>query len=153
MKNQLVSYLAYSLHLPQSLLSEHITLEQSGGNQVKGKISYGGTSVSGVFTFDGESGLLSTFCSGDCVYFDFKDNARQLDWSLHFEDYQVRKSILFPNSVKAVWHDFDGEDFTYFTAKNFSSSLKTAGGIRSKSLPRIDKKVRPWWEIPNPKTR
>ena len=145
---------AYSLHLPYSLLSDHINLEQSGDNQVKGKISYGNTSVNGIFTFDEEEGLLSSFRSSDCTYFDFKGNSQQLDWSLHFEDYQVRRSVLFPNSIKAVWHDFDGEDFTYFTAKNFTSSLKTAGGIRSESLSRSEKKkykqLLPW-EAPTQK--
>ena len=154
LKNQLVSYLAYSLHLPQSLLSDHISLEQSGENQVKGKIDYGNTSVSGVFTFDDEEGLLSSFRSSDCTYFGFKGDIQQLDWSLHFEDYLVRRSVLFPNSVKAVWHDFDGEDFTYFKAKNFKGSPKTAGGIRPDALSRAQQKINsrplPWlpWENP-----
>jgi len=156
LKSQLASYLAYSIHLPNSLLSEHISLEQSGENQVKGKISYGGTSVNGIFTFDKESGLLTTFRSSDCTYFDFKGNAHQLDWSLQFEDYQVRRSVLFPDSVKAVWHDFDSEDFIYFIAKKFSSLLKTAGGIRSESLSRAEKKeytqLLPW-EAPSRKQK
>jgi hypothetical protein len=112
----LVTYLAESMFLPTALLQGYITLEEIDNYHVKGKISYNGYKVEGVFEFN-ENYEMTSFTTNDRVATEGNDGGKYVPWTAICKDYKKNEDgYIHPTVFQAVWHYDDG-DFMYFNGK------------------------------------
>jgi hypothetical protein len=116
-KGQLLTYLGECFIIPSSILNRYITWEAVDDRHVKATISYKGISGSGVFAFD-DNGFVQSFQTGERARTGNDGNIDYPVWSVFYGNYTETNGIYYPDSVKAVWHESDG-DLIYFEANGF----------------------------------
>lgn len=112
----LVTVLAESLVVPNVVLQDYITWEAIDDTHVKGKITYNGTSASGIFTFS-KTGEALSFITEDRVATSIDGVKQKAAWSTIYESYKKTNGIMQPTVLKAVWHYKSG-DLTYFDGRD-----------------------------------
>lgn len=111
----LVTFLAESVFMPSVLLQDYVTFEQTGEYEVRAAMTFGGQTVSGVFTFN-EHYEMEKF-----VTTDRKDD--KTPWTAQCSNYELSDDGLkLPTRFKAVWNYEDG-DFVYFDGEISSISF------------------------------
>jgi len=114
---QLLTYLGECFIIPTSILGEHITWEAIDETSVRATITYGDISGSGIFTFD-YSGLVQSFYTDERAKIDNDGSIDFSGWSALYGDWRKSENGKYlPNSVRAVWHESEG-DLVYFEANN-----------------------------------
>lgn len=109
----LVTFLAESMFAPTILLEDYITFEEISDYEVKATITYGGQTVSGLFTFNQQYEMIS-FTTEDRAVSNPDGTMEYLPWSALCGQYQTSATgIKHPTKFQAVWHYPDG-DFIYF---------------------------------------
>jgi hypothetical protein len=115
-KSGLADCLAESFLMPNLILQDFITWEEIDETHVKATITYYGISVSGIFVFD-EYGAMTSFTTDDREYNDGNGNIQKAKWSAVCGDYKDMNGIMYPTTLKGVWHLETG-DFVYFDAND-----------------------------------
>lgn len=115
-KSSLADCLAESLLMPNLALQDFIYWEEIDETHAKATITYYGISASGIFTFD-DYGAMISFTTDDREYNDGNGNIQKAKWSAVCGDYKDMSGIMYPSTLKGVWHLETG-DFVYFDARN-----------------------------------
>jgi hypothetical protein len=123
-KGQLLTYLGECFLVPASILNGYITWEAIDAHHVKATISHMGISGSGIVTFD-DDGFVKSFQTNERARMDTDGSIDYPLWSAVYSNYTETKGILYPESIKAVYHDDDGE-LVYFDASGFDISFQYA---------------------------
>lgn len=109
----LATYLAECLFEPSVLLQDYITFEEIDDYHVRATISYGGQTVSGVFTFNDNYEYIS-FTTNDRAVSNSDGTMEYIPWTAACSNYQISDSgIKYPTKFSAIWNYTDG-DFIYF---------------------------------------
>ena len=109
----LVTFLAESLFAPTILLQDYIIFEELSDFKVRATITYGGQTVSGIFTFNEQYEMIS-FTTNDRAVAGTDGSMEYVPWSALCNDYQFSENgIKYPTKFQAVWNYADG-DFVYF---------------------------------------
>lgn len=109
----LVTFLAESLFVPTALLQEYISFDELNDFDVKAKITFGGQSASGIFTFNEKYEMIS-FKTNDRAVVKTDGIIEYVPWSANCTEYQLYKNgIKYPTKFQAVWN-YPEEDFIYF---------------------------------------
>lgn len=112
----LVTYMAESLFVPTSLLQDYFTFEKINDYQIKATISYGGQTVSGIFTFNEKYEYIS-FTTNDRAIANTDGTMEYMPWTAKCSDYYVTENgIHYPACFRAAWNYPEG-DFVYFDGK------------------------------------
>lgn len=113
---ELVTLLAETLILPAYALQSYITWATIDAHTVKGTITDGVNTASGLFRFD-EQGLLNSFETNDRYYAD-KGRYFAYRWTASVNNYISRGDMLIPSTFQATWHMPQG-DHQYFKGELF----------------------------------
>lgn len=109
----LVTFLAESLFAPAILVQDYITFEEISDLETRAKITWGGQSAEGIFTFNRDYEMIS-FTTNDRAATGTDGSMEYIPWSALCGDYQFFPNhIKYPSSFQAVWNYPDG-DFVYF---------------------------------------
>lgn len=109
----LVTYLAESLFMPTTLLENDIVFEALEDHAVKATITYGGETVSGIFSFNDDDEMI-VFTTNDRSMTNDDGTMEHFPWTARCGDYREAESgLVQPTTFQAVWHYSDG-DFVYF---------------------------------------
>lgn len=112
-KAALVTYLAESLFIPQSLLRNDIHLTELSEREVEASISYEGITVRGVFTFN-EAYEMVAFTTSDRALSSEDGTITHVDWTARCADYRPNsQGIRLPSKFQAVWN-YPEQDVIYF---------------------------------------
>ncbi|MDP4144055.1 MAG: hypothetical protein Q8936_06155 [Bacillota bacterium] len=112
----LVTYLSECLIMPNCALQDFINWEKIDETHVKATITYYGISASGIFKFDNQGRMLS-FTTEDREYNDGNGDIKKVKWSAICDDYRDINGILYPSTLKAIWH-LEAGDLVYFDGKD-----------------------------------
>lgn len=112
----LVTYLSECLLMPNLALQDFINWQNIDETHVKATITYYGITVSGIFKFDDNGGMIS-FITEDREYNDGNGNIQKVKWSAVCTDYKDMNGIKYPTALKAVWHLKTG-DLVYFDGRD-----------------------------------
>ncbi|SFG38633.1 hypothetical protein SAMN05660649_01516 [Desulfotomaculum arcticum] len=96
----LLRYLAESVWFPTAALSSYISWEEINASSAKATMSYGGTSASGVFTFN-ENGEVVNFAAER--YGDFDGKYRLETWLVQMKDYKEFEGYRIPTKGEVIW--------------------------------------------------
>lgn len=109
----LATYLAESLFAPAILLREDISLEEISDYEVRATMTYGGSTVSGIFTFNTEYEMIS-FTTNDRAQVGSDGTVTYVPWTARCDGYETDSDgILHPTRFQAIWNEPEG-DFVYF---------------------------------------
>ena len=109
----LATYLAECMFMPSALLSDDVTLEELGDRRVRATVTYGGQTVSGIFSFN-EQYEMTSFVTDDRAATGTDGTVEHIPWTACCADYAASPDgILLPTVFRAVWNYPDG-DFVYF---------------------------------------
>lgn len=109
----LVTYLAESLFMPTILLKNDIVFEALDDQTVKATLTYGGETVSGIFSFNDDDEMIA-FTTNDRSMTNDDGTMEHFPWTARCGDYrEVESGLMQPTTFQAVWHYSDG-DFVYF---------------------------------------
>lgn len=109
----LATFLAESVFLPNIFLQDYITFEEVSEFEVKAKITYGGQTADGIFTFN-EDYEMTSFITYDRGVTNEDGTLEYVPWSALCSDYQKRENgIMYPTKFQAVWN-YPDEAFVYF---------------------------------------
>jgi len=109
----LVTFLAESIFLPNTLLQNYIKFEEIDSNTVKATITYQGIAASGIFTFNGV-GEMVLFTSNDRSVANPDGTMNYVKWSAKCSNYQKNSDgIIQPTAFQAIWN-YEAGDFVYF---------------------------------------
>ncbi|PMC70577.1 DUF6544 family protein [Corynebacterium aurimucosum] len=112
-KAALVTYLAESLFIPQSLLRNDIEFTELSEREVEATFTYEGITVSGVFTFN-EAYEMVEFRTRDRAVAGEDGTMTQVDWTARCADYLPgAPGIRLPRTFQAVWN-YPEQDLVYF---------------------------------------
>lgn len=112
-KAALVTYLAESLFIPQSLLRNDIEFTELSEREVEATFTYEGITVSGVFTFN-EAYEMVEFRTHDRAVAGEDGTMTQVDWTARCADYLPdAHGIRLPRTFQAVWN-YPEQDLIYF---------------------------------------
>lgn len=115
---QILTWLGEAPLLPSILLSENITWETIDESHVKATLNYKGLSGTGIYTFD-DNGFIQSFRTDERARTGTDGSIEFIEWSAMFDEWQKDgRDLYIPNSVRAVWHENDG-DLVYFASKGF----------------------------------
>ena len=106
----LLRYLAESVWFPTAALSSYISWEEINASSAKATMSYGGTSASGVFTFN-ENGEVVNFAAER--YGDFDGKYRLETWLVQMKDYKEFEGYRIPTKGEVIWKLQSG-DFSWY---------------------------------------
>lgn len=109
----LVTYLAESLFIPQSLLRNDIHFTELSEREVEASITYDGITVSGVFTFNDAYEMVE-FTTSDRALSSEDGTITHVDWTARCADYRPNlQGIRLPTKFQAVWN-YPEQDVIYF---------------------------------------
>ncbi len=109
----LVTYLAESLFIPQSLLRNDIKFTELSEREVAASITHGQMTVSGVFTFNDVYEMVE-FRTQDRALAGENGTTSQVDWTARCGEYHpVAHGIRLPGKFQAVWN-YPEQDLIYF---------------------------------------
>ncbi|WP_295805935.1 DUF6544 family protein [uncultured Corynebacterium sp.] len=109
----LVTYLAESLFIPQSLLQNDIHFTELSEREVEASITYEGITVSGLFTFN-EAYEMVAFTTSDRALSSEDGTITHVDWTARCADYRPNsQGIRLPTKFQAVWN-YPEQDVIYF---------------------------------------
>lgn len=114
-KSSQVTFLSEILLFPQAALQGYIHWESVDNLHAKATMSYGGRSVSGVFSFL-ENGEMRGFTTDDRSVITSDGTEKSVQWSVVFENYVLSEGIKRPTAFRAIWH-YDGGDLIYFDGR------------------------------------
>jgi len=115
-KGQLLTYLGECFLFPSAILSRYIIWEPIDAKHARATIIYNGVSGSGVFTFS-DDGFLRSFNTNERAQIQTDGKINYPGWSAVYENYTQEDGIYLPKSIKAIWHENDG-DLVYFEENN-----------------------------------
>lgn len=104
-------YLAEMAWFPQAAVSPSLKWESLNDHQARVTMEVGGTSASGIYTFD-EAGNVKGFEA--YRYGDFDGTYRKEIWSIKVTGYKTFHNRLIGNASEVTWKLKEG-DFTWFT--------------------------------------
>lgn len=108
----LVTVLSECLVVPSLALQPFIEWESIDEMHAKATLTYYGTSVSGIFTFN-DAGEMIRFTTEDRIAADFEGNVVKVPWSAVCGDYVEEDGIRKPTTFQAIWHYPQGDQI-YF---------------------------------------
>lgn len=112
----LVTVLAECLAIPSIALQPYIKWESIDNLHAKGKISFGGISGEGIFTFN-DKGEMESFDTNDRGQTESDGTIKHIPWTAVVSDYKDINGIRLPTSFKAIWH-YPDQDSVYFDSIN-----------------------------------
>lgn len=115
-KSAFVTWLSEILFIPSQLLNGEVEIKEIDKNTVSVSITYYGMTVSGIYKFLNDEGLVE-FTTDDrsMIYNDGRiDNKK---WSVLYEEYIDKDGLRLPNRLKAEWH-LENRDLVYFDGSN-----------------------------------
>lgn len=111
---ELVTILAEAILVPAYFLQPYIKWEEINPYTVKGTISHGNTSASGIFYFNEHHELLR-FETED-RYYTNKGKFEKHKWTAYAWNYKKSNGVSHPVNFMAVWN-MPGIDYTYFKGR------------------------------------
>jgi hypothetical protein len=121
-KGQLLTYLGECFLVPASILNGYITWEAIDTYHAKATILHKGITGSGIFAFD-DDGFVKSFQTDERGRVGTDGSVDYPVWSAVYENYTETDGIFYPESVKAVYHDDNGE-LVYFDANKIDKSFQ-----------------------------
>jgi len=106
----LMRFLAEITWFPTIALSDYIQWEHVDTHRARAIMSYGGLSVSGIFSFD-ENGDVISFEGSR--YYEQEGNYSLETWFISVSGYKVFDGLRIPSAAEVTWKLEDG-DFTWF---------------------------------------
>jgi|LNFM01.1.fsa_nt_gb hypothetical protein len=110
--SSLVTFLAEALLVPSVAVQEYIEWEAIDARSAAATLTFGDTSVRGVFHFD-ERGLCSRFVTEDRYISEGKGQYTRRRWIAECSQYVEMGGVLVPSHMRASWRLPDG-DLEYF---------------------------------------
>ncbi|WP_460694304.1 DUF6544 family protein [Mucilaginibacter puniceus] len=111
---ELVTILAEAILIPAYFLQPYIQWEEIDPYTVKGTISHGNTSASGIFYFNEHHEFLR-FETED-RYYDNKGKFEKYKWTTYAWNYKKLNGVSHPLNFMAVWN-MPTMDYTYFKGR------------------------------------
>ena len=96
----MLRYLAESVWLPTAALSNYIKWEEMDANSARATMTYGGITVSGVFTFN-QKGEVVNFVAQR--YGDFNGQYLMKTWVVNMKEHKHFNGIRIPSVGEVIW--------------------------------------------------